>query len=73
VIADERAEQEPREPSSQSLFEARVGARAGGVARAERGAVLEEEHRSTLARSSVWCGCGHALLLSTEPGAPLHP
>jgi hypothetical protein len=73
VIADEGADQEPRQPSAESLFEARVGARTGGVAVVERGAVLEEEHRPTLARGSVWCGCGHALLLSTEPGAPLHP
>jgi hypothetical protein len=73
VIADEGAEQEPREPVAEGLLETRVGAWAGGVAVVEGGAVLEEEHRSALARSPVWCGCGHALLLSTEQGAPLHP
>jgi hypothetical protein len=73
VIADEGADEEPRQPAAEGLLETRVGAWTGGVAVVKRGAVLEEEHRPTLARSPVWCGCGHALLLSTEPGSPLHP
>jgi hypothetical protein len=72
VITGEGAEQKPRQLPAESLLEARVGARTG-VAGIERRAVLEKEHRPTLARGSVWCGCGHALFLSTEPGAPLHP
>jgi hypothetical protein len=73
VIADESAEQKPRQLSAKSLLEARVGARTSGVARVERGAVLEEEHRPARVRSAVWCGCGHALFLSTKQGMPLHP
>jgi hypothetical protein len=61
VIPDEGTDQELRQPSSESLLEPRVGARTGGVPGVERGAVLEEEQRPTPARSSVRCGCGHAL------------
>ena len=73
MIADEGAEQEPRQPSAYDLFEARERVRTSVVAAVERSAVLEEEHRPTPARSPVGCGSGHALLLSTDSGATLHP
>ena len=61
MIADEGAEQEPRQPSADDLFEARERVRTSVVAAVERSAVLEEEHRPTPARSP------------TQSGAPLHP
>jgi hypothetical protein len=73
VIADEGTEQEPRQPSADDLLEARERVRTSVVAAVERSAVLEEEHRPTPVRDPVRCGSGHALLLSTESGAPLHP
>jgi hypothetical protein len=73
VIADQGAEQEPRQPSAESLLEARVRVRTSLCSVVERGAVLEEEHRPTPASKPVGRGCGHAFLLSTGRGAPLHP
>jgi hypothetical protein len=73
VIADQGADQEPREPAAHDLLEARERPRAVLVAGVERGTVLEEEHRPTPVRSPVGCGSCHAFLLSTEPAAALHP
>jgi hypothetical protein len=73
VIADQGADQKTRERAADDLLEARVRARTGLVAVVERGAVLEEEHRPAPAPKAVGCGCGHALFLSTERAAPLHP
>jgi hypothetical protein len=73
VIADQGADQKTRKPAADDLLEAREGARTGLVTLVERSAVLEEEHRPAPAPKAVGCGCGHALFLSTEHTASLHP
>jgi hypothetical protein len=73
VIADQGADEKTRKLTAHDLLEARERGRTGLVTLVERGAVLEEEHRSAPARNAVGCGCGHAFFLSTERAAPLHP